>query len=46
MANNGLSVASAADVKLKAINSVVEGKIKSRDSIFRRIEPGATMSEQ
>lgn len=46
MANNGLSVASAADVKLKAINAMFKSKIKSRDSVFRRIEPGATMSEQ
>ena len=46
MANNGLPVDGAADVKLKTINAMVEGEIKSRDSVFRRIEPGATMSEQ
>ncbi len=46
MANNGLFVAGAADIKLKAIGAVPEAKVESRDGIFRRIESGAAMSEQ
>src|SRR5579859_5255615 len=46
MANNGLPVAGAANIELKTINAMFEREIKSRDGIFRRIEPGAAMSEQ
>jgi len=46
MANNGLLAAGAADVKLKTINTMVEGKIESRDGVFQRVKPGAAMSEQ
>ena len=46
MANNGLAIAGAADVKFKTIGAMFESKIESRNSIFRRVEPGAAMSEQ
>ena len=46
MANNGLFAASAADVKLKAIGAMFEAEIESWNGVFRRVEPGATMSEQ
>ena len=46
MANNGLFAAGAADIKLKAIDAMVESKIESWNGIFRRVKPGAAMSEQ
>jgi len=46
MANNGFFVAGAADIELKAICTMVESKIESWDGIFRRVKPGAAMSEQ
>ena len=46
MANNGLPVASAANIELKTISAMFEREIKSRDGVFRRVEAGAAMSEQ
>jgi len=46
MANNRLFAAGAADVEFKAIDAMLEGKIKSWDGVFRRVKPGAAMSEQ
>jgi hypothetical protein len=46
MANNGLLIAGAADIKFKAVRAMFERKIKSRDGVFRSVEPGAAMTEQ
>ena len=46
MTNNGLLAASTADVELKAVNAVFQGEIESGDCVFRRVKPGAAMSEQ
>jgi hypothetical protein len=46
MANNRLLAAGAADIKLKAIDTVIEREIESGSGVFRCIEPGAAMSEQ
>jgi len=46
MANNGFFAAGATDIKLKTIDAMVESKIESRDCVFRRVKPGAAMSEQ
>jgi hypothetical protein len=46
MTNDRLFAAGAANVKLKAIDAMFQGKIESRDGVFRRVKPGAAMSEQ
>ncbi len=46
MANDGLLGAGATNVKLKAINAMFQREIESRDGVFRRVKPGAAMSEQ
>ena len=46
MTNDGLLSAGAADIEFKAIYAMVEGEIESRDSVLRRVKPGAAMTEQ
>jgi hypothetical protein len=46
MANNGLPVAGAANVKFKAVRSMFQGQIKRGKGIFRSVLAGAAMSEQ
>jgi len=46
MAYNGFFAAGATDIKLKTIDAMMESKIESRDCVFRRVKPGAAMSEQ
>jgi hypothetical protein len=46
VANDGLFVAGAAYVKFKAVGAMLERKIKGGNGVFRRLEPGATMSEK
>jgi hypothetical protein len=46
VANNGLLVTGAADVKLKTVRAMVQGKIESSEGVFWRVPAGAPMSEQ
>ena len=46
MANNGLLGTGATDIKLKAIDTLFQREIESWDGVFRRVKPGAAMSEQ
>jgi hypothetical protein len=46
MTNNALLVACEPNVKLKAVASVLEREIKSRNGVFRSVTASATMAEQ
>src|SRR5947209_18933061 len=46
VADDGLQVAGAADVKLKSIHAMLQSEIKSGEGGFRGITPGTTMAEQ
>ena len=46
VADDGLQVAGAADVKLKSIHAMLQSEIKSGEGVFRGITPGTTMAEQ
>jgi hypothetical protein len=41
---DGLPVTSATHVKFEAVGPVLQGKIESREGVFRRIASGAAMS--
>ena len=45
MTNDRLFAAGAADIKFKTIDAMFQGKIEGWDGVFRRVEPGAAMSE-
>lgn len=46
VADDGLQVAGAADVKLKSIRAMFQSEIKSGEGVFRGVTPGTAMTEQ
>lgn len=43
VAKNGLVIAGAADVKLKTVNAMLQGEIKSGKRVFRCVPPRAAV---
>jgi len=46
VADDGVAVTGAADIKLETIRSVFQCQVKGRQRVFRGIKPGATVTEQ
>jgi len=46
VAQNGMPVASAADIKFKAISTVGKREVKGANGVFRCVPPGAPMAEK
>ena len=46
VAENGVMVASAADVKFKAIGAMLQREVKSCKRVFRRVAPRAAMAQK